>query len=64
MKRREVRERDEAAAREQAERRTEALHARLRAHEAASRHRTDEDATAAVPEPEDLQAPETEDEPS
>ena len=64
MKRREIRERDEAVAREQAERRTDALLAQLKAQEAAARQHTDEDATATVPEPELPEAPETEVDPS
>ena len=64
MKRREVRERDEAVAREQAERRTEALLAQLKNQEAAARHHTDEEAAAATPEPEIPEVPQTEAEPS
>lgn len=48
MKRREVRERDEAAAREQSERRTESLLAPLKAREAAASERTEEGAPAAT----------------
>lgn len=51
MKRREVRERDEAAARDQAERRTEELLAKLKARESEARPPIAED--GAVPEPED-----------
>lgn len=50
MKRREVRERDDAAARDQAEQRTEALLAKLKARELDARPRADEDAAAPVPE--------------
>jgi hypothetical protein len=51
VKRREVREREDAAARDQAERRTEALLAKLKSRESSARPPAGED--AAVPEPED-----------
>ncbi|MEX0630451.1 MAG: hypothetical protein WEE67_08860 [Chloroflexota bacterium] len=55
MKRREVRERDEALARDQAERRTEELLAKLKARESEARSPTEED--EAPPEPEDAPQP-------
>ena len=56
MKRREIRERDDAVARDQAEQRTEALLARLKAQEAAARL-PDDDEAAAVPPEQDLPEP-------
>jgi hypothetical protein len=51
MKRRRVRERDEASAREEAERRTEKLLAQLKGQEAAARRHPKQDAPASGTEP-------------
>jgi hypothetical protein len=51
MKRRRVRERDEAAAREQAESRTEALLAQMKAQQAGALQTADEDTSEAPVEP-------------
>jgi len=64
MKRRRVRERDEATARERAEARAEGLLAQLKAHEAAAREPVEDKAPAPVTEPEPPEASPTEDEPA
>lgn len=53
MKRRGVRERDEAIAHQQAEHRTEALLDQLKAQEAAARERPVEDAAVPLAEPDE-----------
>jgi len=64
MKRRQLRERDEAAAREQAERRTEGLLAQLKGQEAAARRRSEEATPATVAEPENPEPAQAADEPT
>jgi hypothetical protein len=57
VKRRELRERDEAAGREQAERRLQDLLSKARDREAAARRRGEEPATESVPEPDSTAVP-------
>jgi hypothetical protein len=63
MKRPRVRERDEAAAREVAERRTEDLLTQLKDREAAARRENQAETATPVTEPEDLERLAADDEP-
>jgi hypothetical protein len=58
MKRRGLRERDEAAGREQAERRLKDLLGKVRAREAAARRPQDEPAPEGLPTPDGMTGPE------